>query len=186
MSVPGKQARKQSHALFKSIKCFSPAPPDNLKHSKGSVCPQLSGRSLCVSSCDYLPRWSIRWPVESFGISRLWNHQTQTLELCHLLASNSEIGICVAPCIEISFAVYIFGSMGNGTIYFQVGSQLKRASKITVWDMKGQIHTWPKGISKIGVEHFIAKQAKLCHLLSNPCKTRWKQEQNALHPRAFT
>ena len=60
-----------------------------------------SGRRLCVTSCNYLPRWSI-WPVGSFGIYRPWKHQTQTLELCHLLASNSEIRICVAPSIEIS------------------------------------------------------------------------------------
>ena len=31
-----------------------------------------------------------------------WKYQTQTFELCHLLASNSEIGIYVAPSIEIS------------------------------------------------------------------------------------
>ena len=60
-----------------------------------------SGRRLCVTSCNYLPRWSI-WPVGSFGIYRPWKNQTQTLELCHLLASNSEIRICVAPSIEIS------------------------------------------------------------------------------------
>ena len=56
---------------------------------------------VCVTSCNYLPRWSI-WPVGSFGIYRPWKRQTQTQELCHLLASNSEIGICVAPSIERS------------------------------------------------------------------------------------
>ena len=40
--------------------------------------------------------------VGSFGIYGLWKHQTQTLELCNVLASNSEMGICVAPSIEIS------------------------------------------------------------------------------------
>ena len=49
MSVRGKQARKQAHAIFKSIKCFSAAQVEKLSHSKGSVSPQLqSGRSLCV------------------------------------------------------------------------------------------------------------------------------------------
>ena len=73
-------------------------------HSKGSVSPQLqSGRSLCVSSCNYLPTWSICWPVGRIGIFRPEStSQTQTLELCHLLASNSEIEICVAPSVEIS------------------------------------------------------------------------------------
>ena len=50
----------------------------------------------------YLPRWSI-WPVGSFEVYRPWKHQTQSLlELCHLLAWNSEIRMCVAPSIEIS------------------------------------------------------------------------------------
>ena len=64
--VPGKQA----HAICKSIKCSSAAHVEKLRNIKGSVSPQLqSGRSSCVSSCNYLPRWRI-WPVESFGIFR--------------------------------------------------------------------------------------------------------------------
>ena len=43
----------------KSIKCFSPAPPDNLKHSKGSVCPQLFAE--------------MKYSVAS---RKLWNFQT--------------------------------------------------------------------------------------------------------------
>ena len=71
MSVPGKQARKQAHAIFKSIKCFSAAQVEKLSHSKGSVSPQLqSGRSLCVSSCNYLPTRSIWFPVGRIGIYR--------------------------------------------------------------------------------------------------------------------
>ena len=64
--VPGKQA----HAICKSIKCSSAAHVEKLRNIKGSVSPQLqSGRSSCVSRCNYLPRWRI-WPVESFGIFR--------------------------------------------------------------------------------------------------------------------
>ena len=88
------------YSSLSSALCISAAQLENLRHSKGSVCPQLSGRSLCVSSCHYLPRWSI-WPVGRIGICSPWKYQTQTLELCHLLASNSEIGMCVAPSIEI-------------------------------------------------------------------------------------
>ena len=87
--------------IFKSIKCSSAAQVEKLRRSTGSVPPQLSGRSLCVSSCHYFPRWSI-WPRGRLGIYSPWKHQTKTLELCHLLTSHSEIGICVAPSIEIS------------------------------------------------------------------------------------
>ena len=68
-------------------------------NSKWEISPSLA--DVCVTSCNYLPRWSI-WPVGRFGIYRPWKHQTQSLDLCHLLASNSKIGICVAPSIEIS------------------------------------------------------------------------------------
>ena len=39
--------------------------------------------------------WNSKWNLQT------WKHQAQTLELCHL-ASDSEMGICVAPSIEIS------------------------------------------------------------------------------------
>ena len=92
------------YSSLSSALCFSAAQLENSRRSKGSVSPQLqSGRSLCVSSCNYLPTWSVWWPVGRIGISRPEStSQTETFELCHLLASNSEIGICVAPSIEIS------------------------------------------------------------------------------------
>ena len=96
--VPGKQA----HAICKSIKCSSAAHVEKLRNIKGSVSPQLQfGRSLCVSSCNYLPRSSI-WPVGSFGIFRPESTAHKLFELCHLFTSNFEIKNCVAPSIEIS------------------------------------------------------------------------------------
>ena len=47
-----------------------------------------------------------------------WKYQTQTLELFHLFASNSEIGIWVAPSIEISLDSNT-QTVGNRRIYFQ-------------------------------------------------------------------
>ena len=100
--VPGKQARKQAHAICKSIKCSSAAHVEKLRNIKGSVSPQLQfGRSLFVSSCNYLPRWRI-WLVESFGIYRPERTGHKLFELRHVFTFNSEIRICVAPSIEIS------------------------------------------------------------------------------------
>ena len=100
--VPGKQARKQAHAICKSIKCSSAAHVEKLRNIKGSVSPQLQfGRSLFVSSCNYLPRWRI-WLVESFGIYRPESTGHKLFELRHVFTFNSEIRICVAPSIEIS------------------------------------------------------------------------------------
>ena len=44
--VPVKQARKKSHAILKSIKCFSAAQVENIRHSKGSVSQFLLNCSL--------------------------------------------------------------------------------------------------------------------------------------------
>ena len=84
----------------KSIKCSSPAQVKKLRHSKGSVSHTVWPKFMCEKP-------ELFHEIKYWASRQKWNlqtrkQQTQTLELYHLLASNSEIGICVAPSIEIS------------------------------------------------------------------------------------
>ena len=122
LSLGSRRCGKQAYAIFKSIKWFSAAQVENLRHSKGSVSHAVWPKFMCEQPQIFhkMKYWASR---QNWNL-RTWKYQTQTLELCHLLASNSKIGICIAPFPEMSLdsntqAVEIEGFIFNPDVVWK-------------------------------------------------------------------